>query len=163
MKSGALVSPPNLYPPWYKLCKSLANISSTDRSSTKLLGFRKQQRKSLSRQLSCSLFWFYWALQQEYQYFPAVLAWSFKIYQERNNNNNNNKSRRQIYELIALRYKICRIASLWYLFNSVFITNFSHTRSKASLIERILRSGSGYVLQKSVNGLWLVNVNVGCV
>ena len=73
------------------------------------------------------------------------------------------KSRRQIYELIGLRYKICRIASLWYLFNSVLITNFSHTRSKASLIVRILRSGSGYVLQKSVNGLWLVNVNVGCV
>ena len=43
------------------------------------------------------------------------------------------KSRRQIYELIGL-YKICRIASLWYLFNSAFITNFSHTRSKASLI-----------------------------
>ena len=50
--------------------------------------------------------------------------------------------------------------SLWYNFKS---TNFSHIRSKASLIVRILRSGSGYVLQKSVNGLWLVNVNVGCV
>ena len=73
------------------------------------------------------------------------------------------KSRREIYELIGLRNKICRIASLWYLFNSVLITNFSHTRSKASLIVRILRSGSGYVLQKSVNGLWLVNVHVGRV
>ena len=73
------------------------------------------------------------------------------------------KSRPQIYELISLHYKICRIASLWYLFNSVLITNFSHTWSKASLILRILRSGPDYVLQKSVNGLWLVNVNVGCV
>ena len=73
------------------------------------------------------------------------------------------KSRRQIYELIGLRYKICRIASLWYLFNSVLITNFFHTQSKASLIVRILTSGSGYVLQKSVNGLWLVNVPVGRV
>ena len=63
------------------------------------------------------------------------------------------KSRRQIYELVGLRYKICRIASLCYLFNSVLIRNFSHTRSKASLIVRIVRSGSGYVLQKSVNGL----------
>ena len=73
------------------------------------------------------------------------------------------KSRREIYELIGLRNKICRIASLWYLFNSVLITNFFHTQSKASLIVRILTSGSGYVLQKSVNGLWLVNVHVGCV
>ena len=64
------------------------------------------------------------------------------------------KSRRQIYELVGLRYKMCRIASLClYLFNSVLIRNFSHTRSKASLIVRILKSGSGYVLQKSVNGL----------
>ena len=106
-----------------------------------------------------------------------------KIYQGRNNNNNKSsssthcvankrqslidkgfaKSRRQIYQLIGLPYKICRIASLWYLVNSVFITNFSHTRSKASLIVRIWTSGSGYVLQKSLNGLWLVNVNVGCV
>ena len=106
-----------------------------------------------------------------------------RIYQGRNNNNNMfsssthcvankrqslidkgfAKSRRQIYELIGLLYKICRIASLWYLFNSVFITNFSHTRSKASLIVRIWTSGSSYVLQKSLNGLWLVNVNVGCV
>ena len=105
-----------------------------------------------------------------------------KIYQGGNNNNNMSssstpcvankrqslidkgfaKSRRQIYELIGL-YKICRIACLWYLFNSVFITNFSHTWSKASLIVRIWTSGSGYVLQKSVNGLWLVNVNVGYV
>ena len=73
------------------------------------------------------------------------------------------KSRREIYELIGLRNKICRIASLWYLFNSVIITNFFHTQSKASLIVRILTSGSGYVLQKSVNGLWLVNVHVGRV
>ena len=57
-------------------------------------------------------------------------------------------------------------ASLWYLLPLCYnfkSTNFSHIRSKASLIVRILRSGSGYVLQKSVNGLWLVNVNVGCV
>ena len=73
------------------------------------------------------------------------------------------KSRREIYELIGLRNKICRIASLWYLFNSVLITNFFHTQSKASLIVRILTSGSGYVLQKSVNGLWLVNVHVSRV
>ena len=73
------------------------------------------------------------------------------------------KSRREIYELIGLRNKICRIASLWYLFNSVLITNFFHIQSKASLIVRILTSGSGYVLQKSVNGLWLVNVPVGRV
>ena len=106
-----------------------------------------------------------------------------KMYQGRNNNNNMfststhcvankrqslidkgfAKSRRQIYELISLLYKICWIASLWYLFNSVFITNFSHTRSKASLIVRIWTSGSGYVLQKSLNSLWLVNVNVPCV
>ena len=106
-----------------------------------------------------------------------------KIYQGRNNNNNMSsssthcvtnkrqslidkgfaKSRRQIYELIGLLYRICRIASLLYLFNSVFVTNFSHTQSKASLIVRIWRSGSGYVLQKSLNGLWLVNLNVGCV
>ena len=45
------------------------------------------------------------------------------------------KSRRQIHELIGLLYKIFWIASLWYLFNSVFITNFSHTRSK-SLTDR---------------------------
>ena len=107
-----------------------------------------------------------------------------KMYQGRNSNNNNmfststhcvankrqslidkgfTKSRRQIYELIGLLYKICWIASLWYLFNSVFITNFSHTRSKASLIVRIWTSGSGYVSQKSLNSLWLVNVNVGRV
>ena len=55
-------------------------------------------------------------------------------------------SRRQIYELIGLRCKICRIASLWYLFNSVLITNFSHTLSKSSLMVRILTSGSGFVL-----------------
>ena len=73
------------------------------------------------------------------------------------------KSRREIYELIGLRNKICRIASLWYLFNSVLITNFFHTQSKASLIVRILTSGLGYVLQKSVNGLWLVNVHVSRV
>ena len=73
------------------------------------------------------------------------------------------KSRREIYELIGHRNKICRIASLWYLFNSVLITNFFHTQSKASLIVRILTSGSGYVLQKSENGLWLVNVHVGRV
>ena len=73
------------------------------------------------------------------------------------------KSRREIYELIGLRNKICRIASLWCLFNSVLITNFFHTQSKASLIVRILTSGSGYVLQKSVNGLWLVNIHVGRV
>ena len=73
------------------------------------------------------------------------------------------KSRQQIYELIGLLYKICWIASLWYLFNSVFKTNFSHTREKASLIVWIWTRGSGYVLQKSLNGLWLVNVNVGCV
>ena len=78
-----------------------------------------------------------------------------KIYQEGNNNNNMSssstpcvankrqslidkgfaKSRRQMYELIGLLYEICWIASLWYLFNSVFITNFSHTRSK-SLTDR---------------------------
>ena len=106
-----------------------------------------------------------------------------KIYQGRNNNNNMSsssthcvakkrqslihkgfaKSRRQVYELIGLLYKICRIASLWYLFNSLFITNFSHTRSKASLIVLIWTSGSCYILQKSLNRLWLVNVNVGCV
>ena len=106
-----------------------------------------------------------------------------KIYQGRNNNNNMSsssthcvaknrqslihkgfaKSHRQIYELIGLLYKICRIASLWYLFNSVFITNFSHTRSKASLIVWIWTNGSGYILQKSLNSLWLVNINVGCV
>ena len=106
-----------------------------------------------------------------------------KIYQGRNNNSNMSsssthcvakkrqslihkgfaKSRRQIYELIGLLYKICRIASLWYLFNSLFITNFSHTRSKASLIVWIWTSGSCYILQKSLNSLWLVNVNVGCV
>ena len=60
--------------------------------------------------------------------FSSFVAWSFKIYQERNNNNNimssssthcvaNKqqslldkgfaKSRRQIYELIGLRHKIC--------------------------------------------------------
>ena len=46
-----------------------------------------------------------------------------------------------------------------------FVTHsfLSHTRSKASLIVLILRSGSGYVLQKSVNGMWLVNVKVGSV
>ena len=53
------------------------------------------------------------------------------------------KSRRQIYELIGLHYKICRIASLWYLFNSVFITNFSHTRSKASLNRANLKKRLG--------------------
>ena len=78
-----------------------------------------------------------------------------KIYQGRNNNNNMSsssthcvankrqslidkgfaKSRWQIHELIGLLYKIWRIACLWYLFNSVFITNFSHTRSK-SLTDR---------------------------
>ena len=106
-----------------------------------------------------------------------------KIYQRRNNNSNMSsssmhcvakkrqslihkgfaKSRRQIYELIGLLYKICRIASLWYLFNSLFITNFSYSRSKASLIVWIWTSGSCYILQKSLNSLWLVNVNVGCV
>ena len=105
------------------------------------------------------------------------------IFQGRNNNNNMSsssmhcvakkwqslidkefaKSHRQIYELIGLLYKICRIASLWYLFNSVFITNFSHTQSKDSLIVWIWTSGSCYILQKSLNSLWLVNVNVGCV
>ena len=68
------------------------------------------------------------------------------------------KSCRQIYEIIGFLYKIWRIASLWYLFYSIFITNFAHTRSKASLIVRIWTSGSGYVLQKSVNGLWLVSL-----
>ena len=105
-----------------------------------------------------------------------------KIYQGWNNNNMSSssmqcvakkqqslihkgfaKSHRQIFELIGLLYKICRIASLWYLFNSVFITNFSHTRSKASLIVWIWTSSLGYILQKSLNSLWLVNVNVGCV
>ena len=106
-----------------------------------------------------------------------------KIYQGRNNNNNMSsssmhcvakkrqslihkgfaKSRGQIYELTGLLYKICRIASLWYLFNSLFITNFSHTRSKASLTVCIWTSGLCYILQKSLNSLWLVNVNLGCV
>ena len=114
--------------------------------------------------------------------FASFAVWSFIFTKGWNNNNMSTnsthcvankrqslidkvfaKSRLQIYELIGLLYKICRIASLWYLINSVFITNFSHTRSKASLIVRIWTSGSGYVLQKSINGLWLVNVNVGCV
>ena len=44
------------------------------------------------------------------------------------------KSRRQIYELIGLRYKICRIASLSYLFNCINYKFLAH--SIKSLIDR---------------------------
>ena len=69
------------------------------------------------------------------------------------------KSCRQIYELIGLRYKICRIASLWYLFYSQYNYKFlAHPIKSLTDRENLLRSSSGYVLQKSVKGLWLVNV-----
>ena len=74
------------------------------------------------------------------------------------------KSCRQIYELIGLRSKICRIASLWYLFYSQYNYKFlAHPIKSLTDRANLLRSSSGYVLQKSVKGLWLVNVNVACV
>ena len=74
------------------------------------------------------------------------------------------KSCRQIYELIGLRYKICRIASLWYLFYSQYNYKFlAHPIKSLTDRANLLRSSSGYVLPKSVKGLWLVNVNAACV
>ena len=72
-----------------------------------------------------------------------------KIYQGRNNNNNMSsssthcvakkrqslihkgfaKSRQQIYELIGPLYKICRIASLWYLF-TLYLLQISRTHDQ---------------------------------
>ena len=108
------------------------SISSTDRSSTKLLGFRKQQRKPSLDNLHI----LFANITERYSRNTNICQLCslifHKIYQGRNNNNNVSsssthcvankrqslickgfaKSPRQIYELIDLLYKICRIASL---------------------------------------------------